>query len=33
MADYEYCDKPAGLMRLIQKECAARRDQTLSDIG
>lgn len=32
MADCEYCGKPAGLMRSVHKECAARRDQALTDI-
>lgn len=32
MGDCAYCGKPAGLMRSIHKECAARRDQARSDI-
>lgn len=32
MGDCAYCGKPAGLMRSIHKDCAARRDQARSDI-
>lgn len=33
MADCEYCGKPAGLLKSIHKECAAQRDQALTDIN
>lgn len=33
MADCQICGQPAGLMRSVHKECAARRDKALADIA